>query len=358
MIPKLIQRQGAQHIAEQASAQAPLQAPLVRALNPPPAVLELIPASVARENLVLPLRLEGRVLHVAVADASNLMLRDKLSFIVNRDIRLVEYPRADILRAVRRLYPETGDEAIAALTAELAPATEGSKHEEYPAGIFEKARLGFGDAEAEKEPRAGVVRRALGRSRAKGRDNSIDLDDLCELPAGDPYRMLQPGEDGTPDYGTETMWYYTVEEGQRTLMIRHDGRMDVIVGPRRVWQGLERVRADAALRRPPRRLPHRPLPRRPAGAPRRPGRGLVRPARPPGDHAARRRCRSPPRRRWSSTASKDGDQHRPAPDRVRPDAVHAPARRVAAHLRLARLRGRLAGRAEGRPTAWSSRSSG
>jgi hypothetical protein len=31
------------------------------------------------------------------------------------------------------------------------------------------------------------------------------------------------------------MWYYTVEEGQRVLMIRKDGRMEIVVGPRRVW---------------------------------------------------------------------------------------------------------------------------
>ena len=36
------------------------------------------------------------------------------------------------------------------------------------------------------------------------------------------------------------MWYYTVEEGQRALMIRKDGRMEVIVGPKRVWKGASR----------------------------------------------------------------------------------------------------------------------
>ena len=36
------------------------------------------------------------------------------------------------------------------------------------------------------------------------------------------------------------MWHYTVEEGQRALMIRRDGRMEVIVGPKRVWIGTSR----------------------------------------------------------------------------------------------------------------------
>ena len=33
------------------------------------------------------------------------------------------------------------------------------------------------------------------------------------------------------------MWFYTVEEGQRVLMRRPNGTMDVVVGPQRVWQG-------------------------------------------------------------------------------------------------------------------------
>ncbi len=33
------------------------------------------------------------------------------------------------------------------------------------------------------------------------------------------------------------MFFYVVPEGQRVLRTRHDGRMDVIVGPKRVWRG-------------------------------------------------------------------------------------------------------------------------
>ena len=33
------------------------------------------------------------------------------------------------------------------------------------------------------------------------------------------------------------MFYYTVEEGQRVLMKRLDGTMEVLVGPKRVWRG-------------------------------------------------------------------------------------------------------------------------
>ena len=72
-------------------------------------VLELVPGSVARENCVLPLALTGRVLHVAAPDPSNILLRDKLSFLVNKDIRLVEDREA----AVRQ-----SDIVVAATTSE------------------------------------------------------------------------------------------------------------------------------------------------------------------------------------------------------------------------------------------------
>src|SRR5262245_8933300 len=118
MIPKLIQRQGAQHLAEAEVEDAPPPG----ALNPPRAVLELIPESVARENNILPLKLEGRVLHVAVADPSNLLLRDKLSFITNKDIRFVEYPRGEILRAIRRLYGQTQTESAELVLGDMVRA--------------------------------------------------------------------------------------------------------------------------------------------------------------------------------------------------------------------------------------------
>ena len=57
------------------------------------------------------------------------------------------------------------------------------------------------------------------------------------------------------------------------------------------------------------------------------------------DHQARTPCSSPPRRRSSSTASNDGHGHPPR-SCTAPTAVRAPAGRVAAHLLLARLRGR------------------
>lgn len=247
MIPKLIQRRGAQHLAEEEAAQPPApQSPSVidPALNPPREVLELIPASVARENNVLPLQLAGRVLFVATADKSNILLRDKLSFILNKDIRFVEYLRADILRAVRRHYPEVETESVDSMLVEFTDTAiefTQTEHEDRDEEASSKRKRSRGFLGRKLED----VGRALGQTMVEHKKGMRGIEDAATT--GTPRRLTASsmpkfddgtglsGEDTTPDYGTETMWFYTVEEGQRALMIRKDGRMEVIVGPKRVW---------------------------------------------------------------------------------------------------------------------------
>jgi hypothetical protein len=240
MIPTLIQRRGAQHLAEEEAAQAPVDR---AALNPPREVLALVPAVVARENNVLPLRLEGPVLYVATADASDILLRDKLSFVLNRDIRLIEYPRSDIVRAVRQFYGETKTESGASRLKgirdqreifetdfEIPPMPEAS----YSEAVALEADTDL--EESEFELTLGKLARAPTRAQ-KSLARALSYYAGAPRPESRPFNSPypQPGEDTTPDYGTRSMFHYTVEEGQRALMIRKDGRMEVIVGPGRVW---------------------------------------------------------------------------------------------------------------------------
>src|SRR5262249_28633112 len=51
-----------------------------------------------------------------------------------------------------------------------------------------------------------------------------------------------PGYDPTSNNPGASMFFYTVEEGQRVLMTRPDGTMRVIVGPQRVWRWRKRFR--------------------------------------------------------------------------------------------------------------------
>src|SRR5262245_18858227 len=81
-------------------------------LNPPRAVLELVPESVARENLVLPLSVDGETLTCAAANPNDLLLQDKLSFILTKKVRLVPAPREAIRAAINRHYGQTEMESV------------------------------------------------------------------------------------------------------------------------------------------------------------------------------------------------------------------------------------------------------
>jgi hypothetical protein len=242
MIPDLIHRRGAQHLAEEEAA-GDRSADESGPLNPTRAVLELVPESVARENTILPLRLEGPVLFVATADPSDISVRDKLTFILNKDIRFVQFPRADILRAIRRHYGESVTESVDSMLVEFTDTAIDFTRTESMASLGDQAPVLRSPRPAAGKPRGGLLGRTKGPSLAKDRTDLKGIDELTrsgahvvsacalgyETPPG------EPGEDTTPDYGTQSMWYYTVEEGQRALMIHRDGRMEVIVGPRRVW---------------------------------------------------------------------------------------------------------------------------
>jgi len=69
-----------------------------------PNVIACVPAEVAHQNLVLPLREEGETLVVAVEDPSDEELTQKLCFIVNRPIHVVGAPIAELKFAIWRFY--------------------------------------------------------------------------------------------------------------------------------------------------------------------------------------------------------------------------------------------------------------
>ena len=94
---QFIHRTGALHVEDGRPKAA------VADLNPPRAVLELVPQSVARENTILPLSLDGETLTCAAAHP-DLLVQDKLSFILNKRVRLVAAPPEAIRAAIDRHY--------------------------------------------------------------------------------------------------------------------------------------------------------------------------------------------------------------------------------------------------------------
>lgn len=70
----------------------------------PPSVVELVPESVARENIILPMSEENGALKVIVSDPLDLDTFDKLRFILNRQIEIALASRESILGAINRHY--------------------------------------------------------------------------------------------------------------------------------------------------------------------------------------------------------------------------------------------------------------
>ncbi len=85
----------------------------------PKSVIELVPESVARENLILPLSLEGTVLKIITSDPSNYDTLQKLQFILNNDIQPVLAVQEQITDAINRNYGQSETESMDSMLAEF-----------------------------------------------------------------------------------------------------------------------------------------------------------------------------------------------------------------------------------------------
>jgi len=102
----------------------------------PPSVVELVPESVARENVVLPLAEGDGTLTVIVSDPDDLETVDKLRFILNRQIEIALAPRESILEAINRHYGqvvgESADSMLQEFTDTAIDFTETEEDDESP----------------------------------------------------------------------------------------------------------------------------------------------------------------------------------------------------------------------------------
>jgi len=85
----------------------------------PKSVIELVPESVARENLIIPLSLEGNNLKVVTADPTNYDTLQKLQFILNKDITPVLAVQEQIQEAINRNYGQTETESVDSMLVEF-----------------------------------------------------------------------------------------------------------------------------------------------------------------------------------------------------------------------------------------------
>jgi type IV pilus assembly protein PilB len=92
----------------------------VSSVQIPAAVIQMVPESVARENLVIPLSLDDAgSLTVAMHDPEKYEVLDKLRFIINRDIKTVVAPKEVIQQAINRHYGQSETESVDSMIAEF-----------------------------------------------------------------------------------------------------------------------------------------------------------------------------------------------------------------------------------------------
>jgi type IV pilus assembly protein PilB len=70
----------------------------------PPAVIALVPESIARENIAIPFAEADGKLTIVVSDPMDYDTFDKLRFILNRQIDIALAPREAIFDAINRHY--------------------------------------------------------------------------------------------------------------------------------------------------------------------------------------------------------------------------------------------------------------
>src|SRR5438445_8179484 len=85
----------------------------------PAAVVELVPESVARENVVMPMSQENGSLKIIMSDPTDFDTLQKLQFILNKDIQPVLAPREQIIEAINRHYGQTETESVDSMLQEF-----------------------------------------------------------------------------------------------------------------------------------------------------------------------------------------------------------------------------------------------
>ena len=88
-------------------------------VNIPSSVVELVPESVARENVILPMAQDNGALRIIMSDPMDLDTITKLQFILNKDIQPVLAPREQIVEAINRYYGQSETESVDSMLQEF-----------------------------------------------------------------------------------------------------------------------------------------------------------------------------------------------------------------------------------------------
>jgi hypothetical protein len=180
--------------------------------------IQLIPESLAREHLIMPVAFDGERITLAAVNADDIALADKLRFMLAKDIRLVPAPREVILQAINRQYGEVQKESVDSMLQEFTDTS-------------------FDLADCADEALSESATAAVPGSQSPEFKPVPEVPHYLRMRAASQGARGYPGLDPSPALGGESMFFYIAEEGQRVLVRRPDGSMQVIIGPKRVWHG-------------------------------------------------------------------------------------------------------------------------
>jgi predicted Zn finger-like uncharacterized protein len=216
-----------------------------------PEVVALVPESVARAHNIIPLAFDGETITIAGVNADDIALADRLRFLLAKNVRLVTVPRANILQAIDRHYGRAdgawGDRVMnmtchGCSTRFRVNSEMAGKQIRCPScgKMLTVPRSPTACVSALSELTDASLAHAASRPRAEmgaHKKSKAIVNLKRDLGRDDEDYELDLGADPTEFIGGNGMLFYTVEEGQRVLMTRLNGTMEIIVGPHRVWRG-------------------------------------------------------------------------------------------------------------------------
>lgn len=85
----------------------------------PNSIIELVTESMARENIVIPVDVDGDAVVIAMHNPNNIEILDKLRFVLNREIRPVMAPLESIQGAINRHYGQSETESVDSMISEF-----------------------------------------------------------------------------------------------------------------------------------------------------------------------------------------------------------------------------------------------
>ncbi|MCA9049017.1 MAG: hypothetical protein KDA89_09845, partial [Planctomycetaceae bacterium] len=200
----------------------------------PPDVISLVPASVARENLVVPISADAETIVFAAVDSDNIGIADKLRFLLAKNVRLLPAPAYDVRKAVEKLYGHA--EACDGMVCEFTETAIDFDSEDLEDDFCD-------DAESIRRTNAHVRDRAFRRSDLLHDAGPTSPGGPVEFKRG--YRQ-SPRRNSVHYSGRSGMFYFTVDEGERILMTDRSGRSQILIGPRRIRKGRNRFEAMPA----------------------------------------------------------------------------------------------------------------